>query len=287
MKEYCLAERNFEGAEEIRFRCGGQSEIVFIDKCVCFDFTADMRFITELLSLLAGQSLYAYEQQIKMGFLTVKGGHRVGFTGKTHISQGKVISMDHFTSLNIRIARQIIGAADGIIGYIRNGRGVYSTLLTSEPAAGKTTALRDIARRLSDGEEGYEPLKCAIIDERGELACCHEGYPMLNCGKRSDIMDNCPRAEGLKMVIRSMSPQVIITDEINSREDMRELMNACRSGVKVICSMHRGAVEEVFCEEFLIASRVFERYIGIKRNAVGIYPTAVYDGALGEVFKWS
>lgn len=225
----------------------------------------------EFLQLISRSSVYALEEELRHGFVTLPGGHRVGLCGEVVLEDGRPRTITHFGSFNVRIARAVPGAADAVVPNMvgRDGR-VRNTIIISPPGGGKTTLLRDIARRLSwggfrsddspgrrserDGRvaragprpgDGWPGLKVAVIDERSEIAACFQGVPQLDVGPRTDVIDRCPKAVGVMQMLRSMSPQVIITDEIGRAEDVTALLEAIHSGVSVVVSAHGNSWKEV------------------------------------------
>ena len=190
----------------------------------------------ESASRLVNFSVHAFQNEMKKGFVTIKGGHRVGICASAIVdNKGEITSIRNVSSLNIRVAREIRGAADDIINNVFSEK-IVSTLIVGEPSSGKTTILRDLASRLSDREFGY--LQICIVDERGELAATSNGVASKNLGVRCDILDGYPKADGMMLALRSMSPDIIICDEIGGDDDIRAIENIVNSGVKIIASIH-------------------------------------------------
>lgn len=217
-----------------------------------------------ILQLISDYSIYAFDEEIRNGYITLKGGHRVGMAGKIVLDNGKIKTLKYINSFNIRISREVIGAADKIISYITIGKHVYHTLILSPPQMGKTTILRDIARKFSDGFPGFKGIKVGIVDERSEIAGCFQGIPQRQVGMQSDILDGCPKAAGIMMLIRSMSPKVIITDEIGRVEDAEAVEEALNAGIKVIASAHASDLSDALTRPFLsqlLNKRIFERIV--------------------------
>ncbi|MEA4882882.1 MAG: stage III sporulation protein AA [Clostridia bacterium] len=215
------------------------------------------------LRLVTDCSIYAVEHELAEGFVTIRGGHRVGLVGRAVLDEGRVRTQRDLSSMNYRVARQILGAADGLMPYILgpDRSGPESALVLSAPGLGKTTVLRDIARCLSWGidraEQGSDAMPAregkvtrawtvGVADERSEIAACIDGVPQNDVGPRADVLDGCPKAKGIMMLIRSMSPQVIVTDEIGRDEDVEAIAEAARCGVAVIASAHAGGLEDAF-----------------------------------------
>ena len=216
--------------------------------------------IDETLNRLLDYSYYAYEDELSKGYITIEGGHRVGLCGTVTMKDGKVHLIKDVSSLNIRRSRQIIGVSGKIINSVcdEKRRIIRNTLIISPPKCGKTTILRDLARNLSG--RGY---RVGICDERSEIAGCYNGKSSFDLGSRTDILDGCPKSEGILMLIRSMSPDVIITDEIGRKEDVGAIDSALCAGVKTITTIHGSSYEDVENSAVgeLIKRHVFETLI--------------------------
>lgn len=197
--------------------------------------------IERTMELLCEGSVYSFQEQIKRGYITMRGGHRVGITGSAVMQDGKVTYLKNISGLNFRFARQITGAADTLMPHLVKGREIKNTLVISPPGCGKTTMLRDIARQLS--RRGF---KTMIIDERSELAAMSDGVSGYDVGVLTDVIDACPKAEGMMMAVRSMSPQVLVCDEAGGEEDIAAIKTALGCGVSVAASIHARDAESVF-----------------------------------------
>lgn len=213
--------------------------------------------LDELLNRLLNYSYYAYEDELSKGYITIEGGHRVGICGRVTLNGDKVCLIKDISSINIRRSRQIIGASDKIIKIVC-GDTVSNTLIVSPPKCGKTTILRDLARALSN--KGY---RIGICDERSEIAGCYNGKSSYDLGCRTDILDGCPKAEGILMLIRAMSPDIIITDEIGKQEDVRAIEAALCAGIKTITTIHGNSYQDVANSTAgeLIRKHIFETLI--------------------------
>jgi stage III sporulation protein AA len=291
-----------EDIEEIRLRAN-KPLIIFYKKSDWFiningKMTKDIEaayMVTQLeilksIELMSENSVYAYQEEIKSGYLTLRGGHRVGLSGRVVLQDGHIKNIKDFNSLNIRVAREVEGCFRHIAGYIiKNSCDIYNTLIIGPPQCGKTTILRDAARILSNGDSSleYSGLKVGIVDERSEIAACYKGIPQNDIGYRTDVMDGCPKTLGMEMLLRSMSPNIIITDEIGTHGDKEAILKVLNSGVKIIASAHGYNISELKMREELlqlIRSGVFERYIvlssqngpGTLEEVIDAQMTAVY-----------
>ena len=196
--------------------------------------------------------------------VAIEGGHRVGVAGKVIMEEEKVKNIQYISSVNIRISHEVIGCADSLLPYITKNKQVCHTLIISPPCCGKTTLIRDLIRQISDGNQYVKGCSVGVVDERSELGGCYLGIAQNHLGSRTDILDCCPKAEGMIMLIRSMSPQVIAVDEIGTREDIHAVEYAMQCGCKLIASVHGLDMEEAKNKPVLgelIRRRMFERYV--------------------------
>ena len=203
--------------------------------------------LLETFQKVCEHSIYSYQKQICEGFISIKGGHRVGITGSCVIEDGKIINVNYISSLNFRIAKEKKDVSNNILEYIINNNEIVNTLIVSKPGCGKTTILRDLVRKISSGIEEYHftGKTCGIVDERGEIAAMYKGTPQNDIGIMSDVMDNVSKSKGMRMLIRSMSPEVIVCDEIGSKEDIEAINYAMTSGVKGIFTAHGNSLNEI------------------------------------------
>ena len=220
--------------------------------------------IKETLEYVSSHSLYAYEDEIRQGFITVQGGHRVGIAGKVVMEEGIIKNVKYISFLNIRISHQVLGCSDDIMPYITKSNEIYHTLIISPPRCGKTTLLRDMIRSISNGFEEFQGATVGVVDERSEIGACFLGEPQNDLGIRTDVLDCCPKAKGMLMLIRSMSPQVIAVDEIGHREDLEAIEYVINCGCKLIATVHGNSIDDIKSKPLLrklVQERVFERYI--------------------------
>lgn len=243
----------------------------------------DMR---EMITFLSRYSLYAFEEDIKSGFITLEGGHRVGIAGQVRMEHGKVADIRYISFLNIRIAKQRMNCAKDIIPYMISYRNIYNTLIVSPPGIGKTTYLRDCIRILSNGTAYLKGQKICVIDERSEIAACHLGVPQNDVGIRTDVLDRCSKAEGMILMLRSMSPQIIAVDELGSREDYKAVEQALNCGSRILGTVHAGNVKELEEKEIVsnwLKERIFGRYVVLKKLENGNRRFEVYDEKLEQI----
>lgn len=235
--------------KEIRLRTNRPIMLRFREQDIALQYNISQLEILQILERLCENSIYAYKNQICEGFITVKGGHRVGITGLCVIENGKIINVKNISSLNFRIAREIINCSTNVLKEIIDveNKTIYNTIIVSPPGKGKTTVLRDIIRRLSNGirEINFNGKICGIVDERGEIAAMYKGVPQNDVGLRTDVIENVNKNQGIHMLIRTMTPEIIACDEIGSKEDVEAIHYALYSGVKGIFTMHGKNVEDL------------------------------------------
>lgn len=220
--------------------------------------------LRDTMELVSNYSLYAYEDEIRQGYITVQGGHRVGLAGTVVMEHGKIRNVKHISFINIRVSHQIKGCAKTIMPYIREMGQVYHTLIISPPRGGKTTLLRDMIRCISDGDAEHEGMTVGVVDERSELAACYLGMPQNDLGIRTDILDCCPKVDGMLMLIRSMSPQVIAVDEIGSAGDIEAIAYVINCGCKMLATVHGRSIDDIRNKPVLrrlVEEKIFERYV--------------------------
>ena len=247
-------------------------------------YVVSQQDVFKIIELMSDNSVYAFQEVITSGYLTLKGGHRVGLSGRVIVQDSRIKNIKDFNSINIRIAKEITGCASGLERYVKKSSSeIYNTLIIGPPQCGKTTIIRDLCRLLSNGG-----MKVGIVDERSEIAACNKGIPQNDIGVRTDVMDGCPKILGMEMLLRSMSPSVIVTDEIGARGDKEAILKVLNSGVKVITTAHGYNITELKMREELlqlIKSGAFERYIVLSSvNGPGTLEEIV-DTQMSVIYK--
>lgn len=227
--------------------------------------------VEETLSCAAGYSLYAFEDELRQGFITVPGGHRIGVAGRVVLNQGGIKTIQPAASLSVRFSHQIKGCANGIVSYLyeEGTDRFYHTLLISPPCCGKTTLLRDLVRQISDGSTSHGGRNVCVVDERSEIGACYQGIPQNDVGRRTDILDGCPKADGMMMMIRSMTPSVLAVDEIGGGRDMEAVWYVMNCGCGILATVHGTSMEDIRQKPVLgklIEERIFERYVVLSQR---------------------
>lgn len=262
-----IIEENYsDKIEEIRLRSNKPLCIKIGQENKLIDYIVKQQDVLQSFEKVCENSVYSYKRQICDGYITIRGGNRVGIVGSAIVDNGQVVNINYISSLNFRIARQIIGCSNlavrELIDYENDS--LYNTLLISPPGCGKTTLLRDIIRNISNGIEDFKGRTVGVVDERGEIAAMYKGIPQNDIGIRSDVIDNMPKPEAMRILVRSMAPDVIACDEIGSLEDIKAIDYAMCSGVKGIFTAHGSSINEIERNpeiSKLLDKHIFERII--------------------------
>lgn len=296
-------ELDFEKLQEIRLRVNGPLIIIYDNKEYFITKESNLAVIQEdayyvaqneireTMEYISNYSMYAFEDEIKQGFITIQGGHRIGIAGKTILENDKIKNIKHISFINIRLSHQVKGCANKVLPYIMSGHDdIYHTLIISPPRCGKTTLLRDVIRQLSNGDSKYAGVSVGVIDERSEIGACYMGVPQNELGIRTDILDCCPKANGMMMLIRSMSPRIIAVDEVGSREDIEAIEYVINCGCKLIATVHGASIEDIKSKPILgrlVREKIFERYIVLNNRVAVGNVDEIYDARGSVVYKSS
>lgn len=254
---------------EIRVRAGQPALLVANGTSIPLGWTPRERQVEQLAEALSEHALYARGEETRKGYITLRGGHRMGLCGRVLCQGHTARALRDIASLCIRIAGEWPGTADQAMEYLidQDTGELNSILIIGLPGTGKTTLLRDLCRQAS--EKG---IAVCLVDERGELAACQDGMPQLNIGPCTDVLDGCPKAMGMEWMLRAMSPELIITDELGGAADAQAVIEAVRSGIKVIASVHGASFQEVMKRpslSLLHTEKVFDCYIILKNRSIG------------------
>lgn len=236
---------------------------------------AEQKDIQSVLETACGYSGYAFEEEISRGYLTIQGGHRIGLAGRAVMKEETIRTLKYISALNLRIAHPVTGCAVPWKAYFYLKDKPCHVLIVSPPGCGKTTLLRDAIRMYSEGKEGFPPVNVGVVDERSEIGGMYRGNPVHCLGMRTDVLDGCPKSQGMEMLLRSMSPDVLAVDEIGVG-DVFSIENALRSGCRLLATLHGEQIED-FLEKpgfsTLVKERVFDRYIFLRQ---GKYPGQIH-----------
>lgn len=297
-----IEEVPFAEAEEIRVRTGQplliqcarrevflgvHGEVTNREKA----YKAEREDLIQTLERITHSSFYAAEEELKQGFITLPGGHRVGVTGQAILQHGSLQTIKHISGLNFRIAREVSGQGMGIMPFLFTPQGEFEhTLLISPPRAGKTTLLREMIRLLSNGipKLGVQGQTVGVIDERGEIAGMWQGVPTYDLGYRTDVLDNCPKATGMGMLVRAMAPNIVAMDELGHLADVAAVTDALRTGVSILATAHAGTFAEAKERPSLRAlfdEGVFKRLIVLSRRQGPGTVEGIYDMKTGEELR--
>lgn len=252
---------NLQKLEEIRIKVNKPLFIHIGSREEIWDYIATPEDIKYIMQRISNYSIYAFEDEIRQGYITIKGGHRVGLCGVCVIENNSIKTIKDISSINIRACKEIIGCADKVMPYITRNNSMHNTIIISPPKCGKTTLLRDISRQLSQGDKSkdFHGKNVSIIDERSEIAGSFKGIPQMDVGVRTDVLDNCPKSQGIMMAIRSMSPDVIVCDEIGTQKDMESILMALNSGISLITTIHGFGIEDLY--KRLVFKDIVDNYV--------------------------
>ena len=258
----------YKKAIEIRIKTQKPIIIKLRDIDIIIQYQVTEKDMQYIIQKICENSIYAYKEQISQGYITIKGGHRIGITGTCVIENQKISNIKYISSLNFRIAREVKGCSQKILKDIidQEHNTIYNTLIVSPPGKGKTTILRDTIRNISNGipEMNFRGKICGVVDERGEIAAMYKGIPQNDIGIRTDVIENVSKYNGMQILIRAMGPEVIACDEIGTKEDIEAIQYAINSGVKGIFTMHGSNMTSVKSNSEInkiIVSKLIEKII--------------------------
>ena len=262
------ARQRADDLTELRLRPGGRPQLCFAGGDELLNQPLSPEEFRNIAARMLEFSLYAWEDELRRGFFTLPGGSRVGVCGRYAVEKGEIGGISYISALCVRVAREVRGTGRALAEAMLDSGGVKSALLISRPGMGKTTLLRDTARLLSGAGKTV-----ALADERGELAACRAGVPTLDVGERTDVMDMCPKHIAIAHMVRSLRPDVVVTDEVGDRRDADAVLDARRAGTAVLASAHAAGIAEA-------ARRPALREM-LEMGAVDM--VALLDGGLGRL----
>lgn len=295
-----LSDNILNKVTEIRIR-SNQPLLLILDNCDIMvsisdsagkyeNYYCSSEDLTRTFQLLCKNSVYAFEEEVRQGYLTISGGHRVGLAGQATVFNGSITTLKNINSLNIRLARSIPGCADKILPFVIDTRTqrIFNTLLISPPRCGKTTILRDLIRQLSIGNPilGITGAQIGIVDERSEIAACKNGIPSIDLGPRVDVLDACPKASGMLMLIRSMGPDIVATDELGRVEDVAAIREALHAGVSVLATVHSQTLQDLYERPYvneLVRQNFFQRYVILSKRFGPGTVEEIYDSCQSKI----
>jgi len=244
-------------------------------------YCAGQEEMLALMNHICRYSLYAYEDELRQGFITVAGGHRVGVAGQVVMEgNGGVRTMKHISYINIRVAHQIKGVSDKVLPRLYENGVLKNCLIVSPPGCGKTTLLRDLIRQISNGNAFGQGMCVGVVDERSEIAGSYMGKPQNDIGMRTDVLDACPKVYGMMLLIRALSPKVIAIDELGSSDDVKALELVMHCGSKILATIHGTDMESIITKRFMkeiLKDKAFERYILLGKHNGKCIIEGIYD----------
>ncbi|MEG1505627.1 MAG: stage III sporulation protein AA [Lachnospiraceae bacterium] len=281
-----LPDNVLSSMEEIRIKTG--KPIYILSRGIEYKIESDSgkgiekEMLQTIFSSILSYSVYAYQEELANGYVTIEGGHRVGICGRAVVENQKIKTIKDISSINIRRSREIIGVSDPCMRFVlKNKQELFNTIIVSPPKCGKTTLLRDMIRNIS-----HVGLKVGLCDERSEISGTYNGKAHFNLGSRTDVLDGCPKEQGMMMLIRSMSPDVIATDEIGKKEDVQGLEAALCAGIHILTTIHGTHYEDLLNSGIgsLVEENMFQRIIYLSNRPATGSILSIRDGKNNQIF---
>lgn len=256
--------------EELRLRAGREPTLVLAGEELPLpgEGAVTVRDLELTVEIATRASAYAALERVRQGYFTVRGGHRIGLCGSVWTENGQVRNLRRLSSLDLRIAHAVPGCGEGVLEAVAPGGRFSGALLVAPPGGGKTTLLRDLCRLLSDGAR-TPALRVGLCDERGEVAALWEGVAQFDVGSHTDVLEGCPKAQGLLMLLRGMNPQVLACDEVSDPADLEALKVCANCGVFLLATAHAGSVADLRQKPLyraLLSSGVFPLAVVLDRR---------------------
>lgn len=281
------------GLQEIRLR-SGQPVILYLGQKECFlgkngQLTFDSKeahYMTSkeldcVIQHICKYSMYAFEDELRQGFMTVPGGHRIGIAGQVILNEDRTIrNIKHISYLNIRISHEVLGVADRVLPYLYQNGQLLNSIIISPPGCGKTTLLRDLIRQISNGNRYGKGRTVGVVDERSEIAGSYLGEAQNDVGVRTDILDGCPKVMGMMMLIRSMAPKVVAVDELGCIADITALEEVLRCGSNVLVTIHGNNIADICSKSFMrsvLCDKVFKRFVLLEKREGKCVVEGIYN----------
>lgn len=232
-------------------------------------FLVSREALQETVSYVSRYSIYAFDEEMRQGYITLPGGHRVGLAGKIVMEDGRIRCVKYISFLNVRLSHERKGCGDKVFPYLIEDGNFCHTLIISPPKCGKTTLLRDIIRQASNGSTLLAGQNVGVVDERSEIGGSYQGVPQNDLGIRTDVLDCCPKSEGMMMLIRSMAPDIVAVDEIGDYRDSQAIEAVFHCGCKLLATVHGSSVEDIRRKPLLqklVQYHFFQRYVVLDRE---------------------